>query len=301
MTTELDKLLAVLPPVFAGSAEKRELKILKNGEVACAFRIPLRDLRSAWSAAAALHPKTGMWPVAVTCRDPAGIAAEDIFSRNYFREETARADHDPRAIVERAQAVDVDKFLAKLALQAAEGYDIHGVEEELDAMRFAVNKAPKRPEVDAAIRSRKIRDRYAFDRWLLDWELTNKVKRDPREGRHEPVAREPVYLLFVPVANSWDALAYIHWYGCLQYNTEALIALGHAWQKRYGAEVFAVYGTTTLECLVARPPKSLEAAWSLARDHDLVSPSANAASGTPVRQYALSLVNHGHWSFHERP
>lgn len=300
MSSEINRLLALLPPVFANSPGQHELPILKTGKVACAFALAAKDIRSAWGAAAKLHPQTGMWPVAMSSSARGGIAAADIFSRNYFREEMMRGEVTPEAILKRAAILDVDKFLARRAARLVEDYDIgECLDDELDAMRFAVNKAPKRVEVDAAIKSKKIRGPHELDRWLLDWELANKVKRNPQEGRHEPLAPDPAWLVLMPVENSWDVLAYIHWFGCIHFNSEDLVALGRRWQKQFGAEVYAIYGNT-LECRVARPPATVNAAWPLAREHELVSPSANAASGTALRQYALSLVNHPHWSFHER-
>lgn len=301
MTIDIEQLLALLPPVFARSPERLALAVPGTAASAWAFRIAGGELRGAWAAAAALHGRTGLWPVAVACRDKGGLAREDIFSRNYFREETRRGDVAPEAILRRAAALDVDKFLARRAALAQEDYDLdEAIDNELDAMRFALKKAPRQADVMAAIRTRRIRGPHELDHWLLDWELAAKLRRNPAEGRHEPLAPQAAHLVLLPVANSWDALAYIHWFGCIHYNSEELVALGRTWQQRYGAEVFAIYGET-LECLVARPPTSLEAAWSLAREHDLVAPSANAASGTPVRQYAASLVNHDHWSFRERP
>ncbi len=103
-----------------------------------------------------------------------------------------------------------------------------------------------------------------------------------------------------PTPNGWDALAYLHWYAAVGRPAEAYVALGRLWERRFGAELVAHWGTM-LQCYVDRPPRSLGDAWDLARMHDLVAPSTLALPGIRLRHYAPSLVGCDRWFLHERP
>jgi hypothetical protein len=105
--------------------------------------------------------------------------------------------------------------------------------------------------------------------------------------------------LFLPCSNGWDALAYIHWYGSYD-GSENYIALGRSWEERFGAELVAHHGTM-LQCLVSRPPQTIEEAWPLACEHDLVAECTLALSGISLRDYTRALVGWDRWFLHERP
>lgn len=52
-------------------------------------------------------------------------------------------------------------------------------------------------------------------------------------------------------------MAYLRWYGTSDYGAEHYIALGRSWERRFGAELVAHYGTM-LQRLVSRPPETIQ-------------------------------------------
>jgi len=56
-----------------------------------------------------------------------------------------------------------------------------------------------------------------------------------------------------------------------------------------------------LEFVVNRPPRSLDEAWALAREQELVAPCTTALPGITLREHARSLVDRDTWFIHERP
>lgn len=56
-----------------------------------------------------------------------------------------------------------------------------------------------------------------------------------------------------------------------------------------------------LQFAVARPPATLEQAWPLAAEHDLIAPCTNQLPGQLVRDAARFLWQRPTWFLHERP
>ncbi|NND01682.1 MAG: DUF4253 domain-containing protein [Acidimicrobiia bacterium] len=73
-----------------------------------------------------------------------------------------------------------------------------------------------------------------------------------------------------------------------------------AWHRDFGAELIANYGTM-LQFVVNDPPRDLDTAYQLAKEHDLVATSTLPAPGLTRRHYAADLIGRTRWFLHDRP
>jgi hypothetical protein len=287
-----------------------ELPILETPEKAYAVEAPLGDMVELWRTARELVAQTGRWPVITTWWSNGGLSGsearcgEDLFSRFYFEEAPNAEDVSPRALVAAADSIVPAEFIKRMEQQRDQqradyaDFDEH-IAYELGETARRCGAAPSRDDVnEARLGGRAIGTAYQLDRWLLDWEQAHGGSRDPDMARQEGFEQEPVFLVFLPTPNCWDALAYINWYGTSDFGSENYIALGRAWQKRFGAELFAHFGTV-LECFVTRPPVTVQDAWELAQQHDLAA--SCTLGGIALRCYATDLMTADRWFLHERP
>jgi len=243
------------------------------------------------------------------------IRGEDFFNRFEFKQEPG-GETSPAAIVRDAEAVDVPAFLLQLevmrrhaeaemamfAEKSPNSFKTH-LASELEGVLLDFGTAPSAQTVAAAIGAENADNQHSIEHYLSQWEVTRGYQRDPTLARlpwYDASAHGNLALLFLPVACSWDALAYLHWFGADRFRSANAIALGRDWQRCFGAELVAHYGTM-LQCVVANPPTDTQTAWKLACEHDLFSPGTLAPSGTLVRHYAQGLLGYGRWFLHERP
>jgi hypothetical protein len=297
------------------------LPIPESTESAFAVEIRSDDLDRVWNEAASLAEFAGRWPLVSatvgTGRGPdwaSAIRAQDFFCRFEYTLETGR-ETAPEAIVRAADGVVISAFLLQLDImrrqqerelaelfskrKGANSLLLH----EVDCTNYAFGSAPSADTVFAGIGQDNASNRHMVERYLMRWESERWYRWDPSLARmpwFDLAEHGYLVLLFLPVRCSWDALAYLHWFGAERFPTSSAIALGRHWQRLYGAELVAHYGTM-LQCVVARPPSNPESAWPLACEHDLFSPGTLAPSGTRVRHYAQGLVGHDRWFFHDRP
>lgn len=283
------------------------LRVLDTQHWAYAIQIGKAEVEPMWRVARGLVDRTGLWPVASCAWGSHGdwrksVLSEDFFSRFYYREAPGANDVSPTALLRMADQVDVDTFVDDLVKLRGSYFALDkAIRLEVDTTRHTCGIAPTEQEIAAARAADKNIDSHAaFDRWLMHWEAAHGVPLDRSLGRQDWFEQDPAVLLLLPTENSWDALAYLHWFGSSQPGAQYFIALGRRWRQRYGAELVAHYGTM-LQCLVSRPPQTLDEAWSLAREHDLASPSTLALPGIALRHHALGLVDHDRWFLHERP
>ena len=224
-----------------------------------------------------------------------------MFNRFPF-DHGAGTDTSIRGILERADAIDPADVIAELAARDArwDPYE-HLVTFELESTRRAVGDAPTEATLRAALGAHTTHE--ALDRWLLDWEeTTGGVKLEPALylDWFDPVGLDTAVVL-LPTPHSWEAPAYLSFFGAEgPGGAESLIALVRSWHERFGAELVAHFGTM-LEFVVNRPPRSLDEAWALAREQELVAPCTTALPGITLREHARSLVDRDTWFIHERP
>jgi hypothetical protein len=298
----IEELRAALRGTALELREMVAMPILDTGEVAFAVQISAAEVESMWRVARSAMPLTGRWPVATifaglgrTWRENA--MADGHFSRFYYLEAPGAIDVSPRALLRAADAIDVEALIAELG-KNAKTYDSldEALECEIDATESACGMRPSEQEIsEASLEGRPLSTPREVDRWLMNWESQRDVPTDRAVGRQSWFEDEPMALLFLPVTEPWDALAYMNWFGTSDPGAEYYIALGRSWYARYGAELVSHYGTM-LQCLVTRPPTTLEEAYQLACEHELAAPT-----GFGLRHYAFGLVGHDRWFLHNRP
>ncbi|MCE9593213.1 MAG: DUF4253 domain-containing protein [Planctomycetes bacterium] len=304
--------LAELAHIVSGTPlEGREaltLPVLDTDELAFAVSIDPTGVDDAWRVARGLVERTGRWPVVVSCfgADVGSwadqLAEQDLFSRFFYEDHADGGDVSPRALLAAADHVDVDAYIEQLASERAARDDLDEYAGyALEETRKQCGSAPTFEDCYAArVDGRPLGSAHELERFLLDWEEAHGRRGDPSNARPEWFEPEDATLLFLPTPHSWDALAYLHWYGSSPHGAHHDIALGRRWLARDGAELAMHYGTM-LGAFVSRPPKSVDAAWRMAREHDLVAPCTLLLPGTPLRRYALALLGCERWFLHERP
>jgi hypothetical protein len=294
----LASFIEIMNPALPGKSFE-ELPILDTRERAYACPMTSKDVVPTWRAARSLVEKTGRWPIIV-------IGAEnDLFSRFYFEEAPDTDDVSPRALIAAAGKVDVDAFMKRKRREMDEASppDMEDLLSfHLDATRQYFDDAPTEADVASArVDGKPITSELQLERWLLDWELArgpNKQLSQLHEPWYEP--DEEMTLVFLPVNQPWDALAYINMYGTSDYGSENYIALARRWQEKYGAELVCHYGTM-LQCLLTRPPATIQEAFEVAQQQYLFAPCTLQLSGTTLRHHAAGLVGYDRWFLHERP
>jgi uncharacterized protein DUF4253 len=149
--------------------------------------------------------------------------------------------------------------------------------------------------------SRAVDPASVFDAWRE--EELDSPDDGSSDGTHldwyEPI--DPVLLAYLPVEHPEDALAYTSFYGADGPGRhERLIAILRGWRERFGATLWANWGTM-LQFVVDRPPADLDAALPLAREHVRLAPSTTALPGVSTLHHARALVGRATWCLHERP
>ncbi|MBV8634184.1 MAG: DUF4253 domain-containing protein [Burkholderiaceae bacterium] len=279
------------------------LQVLDTPEQVYAMRTNARDMEAMWRCARALVDKTGRWPLVTQLwtDDDEDLATAleqaDLFSRFEYMEAPNTDDVSPRALIAASDVVDVDAFVDRMEADHNEGRsseDIYLDYARSDTLRRC-GHAPSMEE----LQTQQFATGFELERWMFEWELRNGGIGKPEEGRPPFFELDgPAILLFLPTPHPWNALAYISWYGTSRYGSEHYIALGRRWQQRYGAELFAHFGTM-LECFAETPTEDIEDAFKLAREHDLAG--SCTLSGTTLRNYAAGLLGYDRWFLHERP
>ena len=149
-----------------------------------------------------------------------------------------------------------------------------------------------------------------LDRWLMDWEEERRPTTGAVGGQHLEWFFDPegARLIFSCASSGPRALAYQEFWGFApsdergrdHYLLDSLVAVLEYWEEDYGAQLVANWGTM-LQFVVERPPRTLHAAWPLAREHDLIAGDTFRRAGLSTREHARALIDRGDWLLHSRP
>jgi hypothetical protein len=155
---------------------------------------------------------------------------------------------------------------------------------------------------DALAALRHDENDYAHERARFEQEERERPTTAPQHVDHDDwYLPDNCTLLDLPITHSEHAVAYVSFYGAEgKGGHERLIAILRSWRERFGAELVANWGTM-LQFAVARPPQTLDEAFVLAIEHDLVAPCTLALPGETVRDHARFLWRRPTWFLHERP
>jgi hypothetical protein len=268
-----------------------------SGEVAWVARLrgerPIED----WQLARDHLPQTGRWPLLCTswgATDAAELSRE-FFARRPYENGPTLDDVSPEAIIDAASSILLPDFLDSLRNQI----DPMSDEEQLRRWRQEWKQldlaTDELPAIWAAAGHDRLRCEHLLALREREWGVC-----DPESGRQSCFTPDHTLLVLLPTTQAADSLAYMHWFGMERGRPEGYVRLLQHWSERYGAELYAHYGTM-LEFKVSRPPADLETALELAREHELVAPCTLILPGIALRHYAEGLIDHPIWFLHERP
>lgn len=276
------------------------VQVPDSDEIAWATSIPVATRKSSWDSARAIVERTGRWPVVTTLWGDANSEpepeslAEDLFSRFHYGEGPARDDVTPRSYIATSQGVDVVDFLAELSDRAAVE-----LADRIEDWKHELERAGLPVEGLEQALLRCSNHRLCVEKCIADQEAEMGLAK-PEIGRQSGFEPDNAWLVLLPSPHGEHTLAYMHWYAILQGHADGYIALLRAWREKYGAELFAHYGTM-LEFVVRRPPEDMSAAMELALEHELAAPCTLFLRGIPLRHHALGLLGFNEWFLHERP
>ncbi len=170
--------------------------------------------------------------------------------------------------------------------------------DQLAALRADLPKtldAAAAMSVEEFFRKRRADDREVYDQLEKgDWPAV-PFKLEPQLIRD----MDEVFIVKVPTAHSYEAVAYIGFGGWNDCPADAEhVAILRYWHDRYGANLVA-QGADMLECTVERPPTTREAAVELAREQLIyaLGTLGELGIGNSVPELAAALLNSRYWLF----
>ena len=315
---DAQELSTVLEGGRLGGRPVYTIELARSGESVLTVPAQPAHLMAEWAAARAVLDETGRWPVAASGWS---VVSEPPTLETFWLDPRGEKPIPPR-LCRAADALTGEAALAEI--QAAQHHDGELLEDvlgwQLQATQRRCHAVPDAASIRSAfadgnghLTHRPIGDRRPgrpseidLERWLLEWEEQRTPTTAPEHADLDDwfqPANEETHLLFLPTSTGAESLAYLEFYaeeGVAGATTERLIAVLASWQDRYGAELVAHWGTM-LQFYVSRPPDTLDAAWQIAVEHDLIAPCTNALPGETVRDSARSLWLRPTWFLHERP
>jgi hypothetical protein len=251
------------------------------------------------------------------------ISSADLFNRySYEQEDYVRINKtgtSPQSIIERAKSFDLEKYIeAQDEEFLLWQFDEEEIEDILvSAVESIEEKHGNAPEIDELLKALGLSDRELgvsitgedvheekFERWLFEWELANGnyEKAVNYEGKIYPrdwFYGNPQYaVILLPTQNSWESLAYIHWYGASP-ATECAMAFLKRWHDNYQAELVCHFGTV-LHLNVGKLPQTPMEGFDLMVEQFTFS-DYEMRDNFNMSDYARYLMKVNHWTFHERP
>ncbi|MGE4073814.1 MAG: DUF4253 domain-containing protein, partial [Lysobacterales bacterium] len=274
-----------------------KVEVIESPEHAWVARMSSDRPFESWRMARERISATGRWPLLTTAwgttDDPEELS-KAFFSRWSYEQGPAADDLSPAAIIAAARSIDLSSFFSGLNSVSVDSEWLELVQSELGAVGIHLSKV----EVEAMWIDSG-RDRIRFERALADKERAQGVS-NPEHGRQPIFEPDEPLLVLLPTADGTESLAYMHWFGMEGQRPEAYVRLLKSWSERFGAEIYAHYGTM-LEFTVSRPPTDFDTALALADEHERVAPCTLMLPGIPLRHYAEGLIGHQTWFLHERP
>ena len=286
-----------------------QLSIPKCSEIAYAVKIDSAYRYVLWDYLKDKKDALGLCPL-VTATWGSGsswkstIVEEEFFSRYGFNEESARKDLSPQSIISRSRNTKTDSILTDHNKIYSEDL-VDQIDYSVEHIRHAYGKSPSEQDVLTAMQSGSVNNYFDLQQWFLKWCLS-EIGLDKMSSSdngyldwYEPKDQKEA-ILMLPIKNSFEALAYVHWYGAEGVSTEVAIAMFRKWSEKYQAELVAHYGTM-LHVTVATRPDNINESFSLAVEQESLAPCTTALPGAALHEFAVSLMSLNNWFLHERP
>lgn len=319
MIQTLEKLAKILQSTVLKDSNIASIEIPESKRLAFAIEVPRPTMLDCWCLLRSLMDATQMYPILTdffvdrTQNWHQDLVKADFFNRgDYLYEQQAGYFNNvsPESIINAAKGINGEEVIKsrieqfdRIADEAWRESDWYLQDLEETQRNFTVSPNPQ--EAKTALNSGKIITEIDFERWLFNWQLDNV----PQEQLlaipdltylewYDLSIRDTVPLLLLPTLNSWDTLAYIHFYGAIN-SAEAIAILKH-WYDIYDAELVAHYDTM-LHFFVRQKPQTLSEAFELACQHYEFAECTLILPGVSIREHARALLHIERWFLHERP
>lgn len=319
MINSLDGIAALLRGTELETSTKVELEIPESSNCAFAIKVNGQNTLRSWSIFRSLVEITERYPVLVGNGLFPGIdwihyLKELVFSRTGFHSELSNSEDkncSPEAIIARYNRINLEQEIeqyqrANSGLSLAQATDL-GIRYTL--AKFGI--APSREAISASFQSHldSVTDSVVvkIENWLFDWEgrhLAPEIALAPPDledlylSWYEPEDTLDYTIVLLPTANSWEALAYIHFFGAR--SSEVMMALLQSWHKRFKAELVAHDGLNLL-FNVHRQPSTPEEAFQLAVEHTTFAGDTLFFPDISIRDYARALLHIDRWCLLSKP
>ena len=319
MIQTLAELSEILRSTILKDSNIASLEIPKSQQLAFAIEVLPSQMLDCWHLLRLLVNDTEMYPVLSNCwLAGTGNWQQNMDRQNFFirseyiyeQQNSSIENIAPKSIIDAAKSINGEKVIKRRIKE----YDREDNQEwwesklylqDLEVTEKDYGIAPKLREAEAALNFEEIITDIDFERWLLTWESKNVPKEQllapPNLAYQDWYDINPNYtmpLLLLPTLNSWETLAYIHFFGAT--NSAEDIAILKYWYDRYGAELVAHYGTMLQFC-VRNKPQTLMEAYELAAQHYEFAPCTLILPGVSIREHARALLHIERWFLHERP
>lgn len=315
----LAELYDLLSKTELSKSKIAKLAIPESTQSAFAIEVPQPQMLSCWRLLRSLIDKTNMYPLLTynwiyTTRNWQEDMNEQYYflrsqylyeQRNSFIESVA-----PESIANAAKSLNGEVIINKRIKEYdrednREWWESKLYLQDLEATKRDYRLTPSSREVETALNSEAIITDVDFERWLFAWELEN-VPREKTLVLPDLSYQEwfdgsfshTIPLLLLPTPNSWETLAYIHFYGS-QNSTEDIAILKY-WHDKYDTELVAHYGTMLQFFVNNKPPTPIEA-YELAAQHYEFAPCTLILPGVAIREHAKALLHLDRWFLHEKP
>lgn len=272
----------------------RTLPVAGAPEVVLAFDVHPASWFDTWQSLRNAVDMLSLWPLA-TCTW--GQPLEEI--SRWEMQGTDGLDVAPSAIIDRVPYVDVDRLLDDERKRQREQWLPSD-----DDFEWILDGAPD--GIDLTLIHRELGaspDLLDVERWLLDIELARGIPHDPSHNDQylSWFVPDDVVMMLLPTTVPWASGAFVGGYEWGYPHTDLRTALLRRWHDRHGAEVAANWGTM-LQLVVHRPPTTIEAAWAVAYEINLIWPdTAGGGNGVATRRHARDLIGRSDLFLHRRP
>ncbi len=322
MINSLEDLEALLRGTELEESTKAKLDIPESSNCAFAIKVNADNALRAWSLLRSLVDETERYPLLAgepyekSADWTANLTKTDYFSRQDFRYEVYHSDNEncsPEAIIERFKKINLAQELEEQ--QKEEAWP--SIEEALEqgihytSVRFGI--APSIEDILTALEPQLLELDYVPNRAIVqiekcffDWELEHlapdiALTSDPDYlylDWYELGNTRDYPLFLLPTVNSWEALAYIHWFGTDR--SELMIALLESWHKRFQAEL-VVHDGLALLFNVHQKPSTPNEAFEVAAEHMAFAGTTLNLPGISIRDHARSLLHVDRWYLWSKP
>lgn len=282
----------------------------QSGKPAYAIKINSEDRYLIWDHLYNLKLKLNAYPIvcatwgSTSSSWSKSIQTEDVFSRFYFEEESLDGGVSPKNIIEKAEQADWGSILHDHNKVYSKDI-VDSISYCIDSLKTIYGKYPSEQDILNQMSNGTIKDYFSLHEWLMEWSEKevgiNRLSQEPTDflSWYEPCGQEE-FIVLLPVTNGWESIAFLHWFGASTTSTPKAMALLKYWNREYGAELVAHYGTI-LHLRVNKRPRTLQEAFKLAKEQESFAPCTTVLPGATLLELAVALMSKDIWFLHERP